>query len=254
MPARTHSIERLSGIAKGDLHLLSVSRFPLAGSELTLVQKLIDSLVEEYLSADNQLSLEVMIRQSCLQTGLLAEFVDNAPQWMPQQGLAVIPHKPPPHMPGRSEIEGADPRLINQFGVEGVVDIPEFVFQITDEAAKKRCFEAMSGHGALSIMLTKLKTNDLQRKWKELFGSRVTDRHFRSMPRFIPLFGVKSFQSATEDDLSSWFGTFELYIGESKEDQGIVIASRENLKGSLENMVTELPEQDIESESEILRW
>jgi hypothetical protein len=254
MPARNHSIERLASITKGDLYLLPVSRFPLPGSELTFVQKLINLLIEVYQSADNQLSLEVMIRQSCLYPGLVDEFVDNAPQWMPQQGLAVIPHKPPPHMPGRSEIEGADPRLINQYGVEGVVDLPEFVFQITDEAAKKRCFMSMSGHGALSIMLTKLKTNDLQRRWKELFGSRVTDRHFRGMPRFIPLFGVKSFQSATEDDLSSWFGTFELYIGESKEDQGIVIASRENLKGSIENIVTELPVQDIESEAEILRW
>jgi hypothetical protein len=254
MPARTHSIERLSAITKGDVYLLPVSRFPLPEAELAYLQKLINSLVDEYLTPDSQTSLEVMIRQSCLYTGLLDAFVDNAPQWMPQQGLAIIPHKPPPHMPGRSEIESADPRLINQYGVEGVVDIPEFVFQITDEAAKKRCCEAMSGHGALSIMLTKLKTNDLQRKWKELFGSRVTDRHFRSMPLFIPLLGVQSFQSATEDDLSSWFGTFELYIGESKEDQGIVIASRENLKGSLENIAKELPEQAIESEAEILRW
>lgn len=254
MPERTHSIERLSPITEGELYLLPVSRFPLPGSELTLVRKLINLLVDVYISADNQLSLEVMIRQSCLYPGLVDEFVDNAPQWMPQQGLAVIPHKPPPHMPGRSEIEGADPRLINQYGVEGVVDLPEFVFQITDEAAKKRCCEAMSGHGALSLMLTKLKTTELHKKWKELFGSRVTDRHFRSMPHFIPVFGVQSFQSADEDDLSSWFETFELYIGESKEDKGIVIASRENLKGSLENIVNELPEQAVESEVEILRW
>jgi hypothetical protein len=254
MHARTRSIERLSEINSGDVYLLPVSRFPLPESEKTLLQRILNSLVDEYLPADNRLSLEVMIRQSCLYSGLLDTFVDNAPQWMPQQGLAIIPHKPPPHMPDRSEIESADPRLINQYGVEGVVDIPEFVFQITDEAAKKRCCEAMSGHGALSIMLTKLKTSDLRKRWKELFGSRVTDRHFRSMPLFIPLFGVRSFQSATDDDLSLWFETFELFIGESKEDQGIVIASSERLKGLIETIAKELPEQTIEAEAEILRW
>jgi hypothetical protein len=254
MPAQTRSIERLSSVTKGDVYLFPVSRFPVPGSELTHLQKIIKSLVEEYLSANSRASLEVMIRQSCLYTGLLDTFVDNAPQWMPQPGLAIIPHKPPPHMPGRSEVEAADPRLIIQHGVEGVVDVPEFIFKITDEAAKNICFEAMSGHGALSVMLTKLKTNDLHRKWKELFGSRVTDRHFRSMPLFIPLFGAKSFQNATEDDLSSWFETFDLYICESKEDQGIVIAGRENFKSSIENMAKELPEQAVEPETEVLRW
>jgi hypothetical protein len=254
MPEMKNSIERLPDVTRGDVYLLPVSRYPLHGSELTFLRKMIKSLVDEYLSADSRLSLEVLIRQSCLYTGLLDTFVDNAPQWMPQQGLAVIPHKPPPHMPSRSEIESVDPRLINQYGVAGVVDVPEFIFQITDEGAKKRCCEVMSGHGALSIAITALKTSDLQRQWKELFGSRVTDRHFRSMPLFIPLFGARSFQGATADDLSSWFETFELYIGESKEDQGIVIASREKLKGSIENLTNELSEQALEAEAEILRW
>jgi hypothetical protein len=251
MPGQTRSIERLSSVTKGDIYLLPVSRFPVPGSELTFLRMIINTLVQEYLT---QASLEVMIRQSCLYTGLLDTFVDNAPQWMPQQGLAIIPHKPPPHIPSRSEVETADPRLIIQHGVEGVVDVPEFIFKITDEAAKKVCFEAMSGHGALSIMVTKLKTNDLHRKWKELFGSRVTDRHFRGMPLFIPLFGAKSFQTASEDDLSSWFETFELYIGESKEDQAIVIAGSGNLKNSIEIIAKALPDQAAEPEAEVLRW
>src|SRR5262245_37036751 len=147
MFAQIYPVERLSAITKGEVYLLPVSRFPLPGSDLNYVRKLVKSSVDAYQSADSRISLEVLIRQSCLYTGLLDEFVDKAPVWMPQQGLAIIPHKPPPHMPGRSEIESADPRLINQYGVEGVVDIPEFVFQITNEASKKICCEAMSGHG-----------------------------------------------------------------------------------------------------------
>jgi hypothetical protein len=248
------SIERLSGIPEGDVYLLPVSQYPLPQSELSRVSVFIDSILENFQSAHGRLSTEVIIRQSCLYTGLVDTFVDNAPQWMPKQSLGVIPHKPPPHIPDRDEIAGLNPILMNQRGIERVVDIPEFVFQITDEAGKKQCREALAGHGALGIILTKLTSKNLIQAWKELFGKKVTDRAFRHMRSFIPLFGVQSFQDATESDLSSWFESFELYIGESKEDRGIVIASRRNIEGLVEKLAKELPKPIMESGTEILRW
>ncbi len=254
MLTHIRSIERLSEITAGAVYLLPIGRFPLPMSESSVVNNVIHSLIDWYQSADSQLSLEVIIRQSCLYTGLLDKFVDNAPRWMPQQGLAVIPHKPPPHLPTKDEIEGVDPRLINQYGVEGAAELPEFVFQITDEAAKRECCKVMSGHGALSVMLTKLRGKDLRNKWRGLFGAKVTDRHFRSMPLFVPLFGIQSFRDVAESELLSWFESFELYIGESKEDQGIVIASRKSLNGPIEDISKDLPQPDFEPEVEVLRW
>jgi hypothetical protein len=254
MKVKSCSIERLSGIPKGDVYLLPVSQYPLPQSELNVMSMFIDSLVENFQSVHGRLSLEVIIRQTCIYTGLLDTFVDNAPQWMPEQGLAVIPHKPPPHMPSRDEMERINPMLMNQHSVEEVIDIPEFVFRITDEVGKEQCCKTMAGHGALNIILTKLTSKNLKQVWKELFGKRVTDRAFRNMRSYIALFGAQSFQSATESDLSSWFESFELYVGESKEDRGIVIASRRNIEDIIERLAEELPKPTNEPETEILRW
>jgi hypothetical protein len=254
MAVKTYSIERLSGIPEGDVYLLPVSQYPLPQSELSHVSVFVDSIVDNFQSVHGRLSIEVIIRQSCLYTGLVDRFVDNAPRWVPKQGLAVIPHKPPPHIPGGGEIEGLNPILMSQRGIDRAIDIPEFVFQITDEPGKEECRMSMAGHGALSIILTKLPGKNLINAWKELFGRRVTDRAFRHMRSFIPLFGIQSFQNATENDLSSWFESFELYIGESKEDRGIVIASGRNIEDLIEKSTKELPEMAIEPEAEILRW
>jgi hypothetical protein len=254
MAIKTCSIERLSGVLEGDVFLLPVSRYPVPQSELHYVSMFIDSLVDKYQLTYGQLSIEVIIRQSCIYTGLLNTFVDNAPQWMPEQGLAVIPHKPPPHMPSSDRIARINPILLSQRGIEGVIDIPEFVFRIRDEEGKEQCRKTMGGHGALSIILTRLTSDDLRQAWKELFGKRITDRIFRNLRSYIPAFGVQSFQGATENDLSSWFKSFELYIGESKEDKGIVIASGRNIEGLVEEVRKGLPEPFIEPEAEILRW
>jgi hypothetical protein len=254
MAVKTYSIERLPDIPKGDVYLLPVSQYPLPQSEVGHMSMFIDSLVEKFQSTHGRLSLEVIIRQSRLYTGLVDTFVDNARQWMPEQGLAVIPHKPPPHIPGRDEVAAINPIVMSQRGIEGVIDLPEFVFRITDEAGREQCSKILAGHGALNIILTRLASNELKQAWKELFGKRVTDRAFRSMRSFIPIFGAQSFRGATEHDLSSWFESFELYIGESKEDRGIVIASGRNIEGLVEEVRKELPEPFIEPEAEILRW
>jgi hypothetical protein len=254
MSIRTCSIERFSDVALGDIYLLPVSQYPLPESELSGTHKFITSLVEEFQTIHGRLSLEVIIRQSCIYTGLLETFVDNARRWIPRQGLAVIPHKAPPHLPTREEVERINPMEMSQRGIAGVIDAPEFLFQITDETGKRQCCNAMAGHGALSIALTKLQSEDLKRTWNGLFSGKITDRAFRRMPRYIPWFGIQSFRLATEKDLLSWFESFELYVGESKEDRGIVIASRENIGSLVEDLVKALPEPSIEPEAEILRW
>jgi hypothetical protein len=254
MSIRDHSIVRVSDVAEGDIYLLPVTQYPLPESELNGVCGFIDSLVEEFQAIHGRLSREVVIRQICIYTGLLDTFVDNAPRWVPRQGLAIIPHKPPPHLPAKEEIEGIDPRSIAQNGLMGAIDVPEFLFQITDETGKGECCKTMAGHGALSIVLTKLQNEELTQTWNELFGRRITDRAFQGMPRYIPWLGVQSFQLAMERDLLSWFESFELYIGESKEDRGIIIASRRNIGGMIEKLIKALPKPAIEPKAEILRW
>jgi hypothetical protein len=155
----------------------------------------------------------------------------------------------------KDELESIDPRSLdpNNFGFpQGIV--PELVFQISDEAGKEEAHRTMGGHGALIMFLSRLKESELRGRWKELFGKRVTDRLFQAMPLFIPLFGAQSFQNVPEDEITAWLESFELYIGESVEDKGILVVARENLDVVIANLIKALPKPELEPEAEILRW
>jgi hypothetical protein len=74
------------------------------------------------------------------------------------------------------------------------------------------------------------------------------------MPFFAPLFGVKSFQDVPAGEINIWFETFDLYIGESADDKGIVIAVAENLDPVIANLAQGLPVTETKPVDEILRW
>ena len=250
-----HPVQRLSFIPVGAVYLVPVSNFPMPQGELHWVRDFCESLMAHVQSAIGGLEVEVIIKQSRLYTGLVDHFADHAPMWMPQQGVAVIPHLPPPHVPTQSEIESIDPRCLTPNGAGFPPDIvPELVFQIADEGGKKEARQSMGGHGALSVFLSRLKESELHKRWNELFIKRVTDRLFRTAPLFTPLFGARSFRDVPEDEVAAWLETFELFIGESVEDKGIVIVARESLDVLIANLIKALPKLELEPEAEILRW
>jgi hypothetical protein len=250
-----YPVQRLSFIPVGAVYLVPVSKFPMPQGELQWVRGFCESLMAHVQRAIAGLQLEVIIKQSRLYTGLVDHFADHAPMWLPQQGVAVIPHLPPPHVPTRSEIESIDPRCLTPNGAGFPPDIvPELVFQIADEGGREEARRTMGGHGALSVFLSRLQESELHQFWNELFGKRVTDRLFRTAPLFIPLFGTRSFQNVAEDEITAWLESFELFIGESVEDNGIIVVARESLDVVIANLIKALPKRELEPESEILRW
>lgn len=252
--AELQPLERLPGVTEGALYLLPVSGFPIPRTELQSVREFCESLIGRTKRTKAEWQIEVIVKQSCLYAGLLDAFVDNAARWAPQQGVGVIPHKPPPHVPTREEIEGVDPRFIDQNNIGASIDVPELVFRIAQDEGKEECRATMIGHGALHIVLSSLSEKKLYQRWQEVFGGRISDRLFRAMPFFAPLLGRQSFQGASEEEIATWFESFDLYVGESKEDQGIVIAAKENLDLVMVDLVKQLPGPRFEPEIEVLRW
>lgn len=236
------------------IYLLPVSKFPLPPAELKGVSKFCESLISYAQNMMAGLQLEVVVKQKYLYPNLIDYFVDKALQWLPRQGVAVEPHKPPPHVPTKEEIEGIDIRSINLRSQRNIDLGPELIFQICDPAGKEECYKSMLGGGAVNIFLSRLKGEDLYGRWREIFGRVVTDRTLRAMPFFAPLFGVKSFQSVPAGEIDIWFETFDLYVGESADDKGIIIAATENLDHVIANLVKGLPNREIEPADEILRW
>jgi hypothetical protein len=236
------------------IYLFPVSRFPLPPAELKWVSKFCDSLISYAQRVNAGLQLEVIVKQSYLYPDLIDRFVDKAQQWLPRQGVAVEPHKPPPHVPTKEEIEGIDIRSIDLGSRRNIELGPELTFQICDLAGKEECYKTMLGHGAVNMFLSRLEGEDLYGRWREIFGRVVTDRTLRAMPFFAPIFGAKSFQEGPAGEIDIWFETFDLYIGESMDDKGIIIAAAENLDPVIVNLVKGFPDPEVEPVEEVLRW
>lgn len=242
----------------GNVYLLPVSKYPIPSGESEWVRNFSEKLIADIradLGRDKpNLRLEVIIRQGGIYTGLLERFVDNAPSWLPEQGLAIIPHRPPPHLPTKEEVENIDPRSIGADDGPPVLEIaPELIFRI-GAAGRAEAFETMGGHSALHVFLTDTDESNLRAVWKRVFGANVTERIFRAMPLYVPLFGVRSFLDVTEEKLNSWLSSFDLYVGESLEDRGVIIFARDNIDTFLDSILHQLPPPAIEPEAEILRW
>jgi hypothetical protein len=131
---------------------------------------------------------------------------------------------------------------------------PELTFKITGSIAKKECYKTMLGHGAVNIFLSELGEEELYRRWEEIFGSRVTERMLRAISFFTPLFALESFAAVPTEEIDAWFETFDLYIGESTDDNGIIIAAAQNIDSVVAKLVKELPRIKINPADEVLRW
>ncbi len=200
------------------------------------------------------LQLEVIVKQNHLYPDLIDYFVDKAQQWLPRQGVAVEPHKPPPSVPTKEEIEGIDIRTVSFDSQRNMGLGPELVFQICNPACKEECYKTLLGHGAVSIFLSGLEGENLYGRWREIFGKVVTDRALRALPFFAPLLGARSFQGVTATEINIWFETFDLYVGESADDKAIIVAATRNLDHVIANLAQGAPDLEIKPAGEILRW
>jgi hypothetical protein len=242
------------GVPAGFAWVVAVTGFPIPEPELGTVREFCEKLLAAVCQEAAEADLEVVLRQRRLEGAYLETFVDSAGNWIPRQCVGLIPHKPPPHVPTQEEIEDLDPRNFGSSGGVLSLDLlPELVFRISADPGKTECFRSMLGHGAVGVFLSRLRAHALYQRWKDVFGHRVTDRVFRAVP-LVPLLGVKSFERVSAEELAGWFDSFELYVAESVEDQGILIASARNLDATIQGLAQRLPRLEKPAPKEILRW
>lgn len=254
MHNKTGLMHKVIECQAGNVYLLPVSKYPIPPGEAEWVRSFGEDLIAEMRKGKPNLRLEVIIRQGGIYTGLLDRFVDNAPRWLPEQGLAIIPHRPPPHIPTMDEVENMDPRSLRSDDGPPVLEFaPELIFRIGATGKEEAC-GTMGGHSALHMFLTEVDESDLRSEWKEIFGADVTERIFRAIPLYVPLFGLRSFSDVSEEKMKSWLSSFDLYLGESLEDKGMIIIARDNIDRVLDSVLQNLLPPSIEPEAEILRW
>ena len=216
--------------------LVRVSGFPLPEQEVEPLQRLLRSLTAEAASQWN-LNVEVFIQLSQLHLGNGEKRLPvYGREWIPETGLGVWPDREPPTLWTMEEFESAKPG-------EPMRPLMYQVFRVTtSDQARAQARDVMLDVGCVLQIMTTDTTEGLLQKGRELLLSPIQELSFRSFPFYVPLLERKSLLSATPNQLESWFCGSSVYIRESFEDKGILIASREPLAPILKQIGGQLKE------------
>jgi hypothetical protein len=207
-----------------DAVLLPVSAFPIPKEELagvaTFVRKLGANVAgAQRLSSETFIQVEQSDDIECRRM-----YSQRAREWIPEVGLGVWPDREPPVAWTQEEfmslLPGMKPRrLMHQ------------VLRITGSAqAKSDAIGAMLPFGPLLQIMTVDDGETFLQKATALLLPPIKDPSFNCYPFYVPLLDEKGLTSATEEQLEAWFCGASVYIRESFEDKGILIASRQPLK------------------------
>jgi hypothetical protein len=78
-------------------------------------------------------------------------------------------------------------------------------------------------------------------KSKEIFGTDIPRNiEYEALPFLLPRLASQDFFAQTEGKLRRWFEVFDVYINESTEDAGIIMASKDNLTSVVASIVGEM--------------
>lgn len=75
-------------------------------------------------------------------------------------------------------------------------------------------------------------------KSKEIFGEGMPhDLAFEGLPFLLPQFITQDFFAHTEKEIRRWFELFDIYVRESPEDDGIILACKDNLTSVIAGII-----------------
>jgi hypothetical protein len=214
----------------GDALLLPVSGFPVPENELTKLRTFLRNFTAAYMRHQH-LSLEVFVQVAQLSIGDgIARFSAHSSEWKAKMGLGVWPDRQPPTIWTKEEFLELGPedrprRLVHQlFRIGGTTDV------------RQSAHDCMLGIGVVMNILTRDDTKTLLEKSKAALFPPITDPSFRSFSYYLPLLDRNSLLAGNPQQLEGWFCGSSLYIRESFEDKGVLIAAREKLKPILDGL------------------
>lgn len=86
-----------------------------------------------------------------------------------------------------------------------------------------------------------------QERSKQLFGVGLeNDAEYRGLRFVLPLLRATDFFEQSYDKVEKWFSLFDVYIGESPDDHGILLASKIDLKDKLFALLDKMTQDGLE--------
>ena len=207
-------------MAAGEGYLLPVTKFPIPEQEFSRVREFFQAL-QAQLASRWDLSPEVFIQLEQFEDDQPREvFYRHAQQWIPEVGLGVWPDREPPRVWTLEEftecaLASKRPRPL-MFQVFQITGSPE---------AKIEAHERLLEFGSLVEYLSSEDPELLLQRTTAALLPAIQDPTYTCFPFYVPLLEVKALVGATTEMLESWIGQNSVYIRESFEDCGILIAS-----------------------------
>ena len=255
---------RAQELSRCSLYWMPVGGFPVPlaqrGWLLQFLERLASTMSEQF-----GLRREVFLQFKTVPE-LMDTFLRNAQGFQPMLGLSRRPGAAIPRVPDAATLtrmaESGKEIKFNEI-------TPDYCYWFLRKSGAKQ-LEAFWGHGGISMIFTKpdpatapppvpmspafrkkckaiedsgveglweamfaLK-DGFQAKSKELFGIGLEDEpQYPGIPFILPLLQSSDFFSQLEQESSKWFQLFDLYIRESPEDAGLLLASKTDFDETL---------------------
>jgi hypothetical protein len=222
--------------------VLPVSGFPLpepeCGRLAGILRKISEAAAKRWnLFSEVFLELEQMKGLDCRY-----RFADHGRDWLPEVGLGVWPDRDPPALFTREEFE-------NWLPGTPMRELLCEVFRIsTSPGQRSEARDAMLMFGPVVEILTPDTTAEFLGKMKPVYLDFIESRAHRCFPYYVPLLEGKTLENMTPGQLSHWCPGVSVYIRESLQDQGVLIASTMPMSEVMEELngrVQEGPEGKV---------
>ena len=224
------TLQAIQAPAPWEAYLLSVSGFPVPEEELSSVRQFLQKLTK---MAIDRWKLEAEFGIQLVQLHLgdgPARVAAHGREWIPQVGLGVWPDREPPKSWTQED-----------FTELGIGERPrELMYQVlrvsTTPQARENALNVMLGLGTALEILSSGSVGSFLERARAILLPPIKDPAYTCFPFYVPLAEAKSLRDAVPGQLDSWLCGCSVYIRESAEDTGVLIASRESLRPVLEGL------------------
>jgi len=171
---------------------------------------------------------------------LTEHFVLKAIDYLPLGVAGYVPGSEPTRFPRYDDVKNVDAKLAYDKMMEKKEDFrmhdvfphaPKMLHFIMADQEMAR--QNLMGRGGFTYFISKLPPADFTNLTKQMMAEFTKDPLMLEIPMVVPLFNSASFTAGSAAHMKRWYPMLDLYVGESPDDKGIIIASNRCLDEQL---------------------
>jgi hypothetical protein len=275
---RSHELapwRRANELTRCWLYWMPVSGFPIPLAQRAWLLQFLERLAS---TASDQFGLrrEIFLQHKTV-APLMDAFLRTTREFQPLMGLSRRPGAPLPKFPSNEEMK--EMVKSGTFNLDEIT--PDYCYWFLKKSGKKQ-LETFWGHGGISMIFAEpdpattppplpfsaafrqkstvfqkvdvdgvwesaFSLNDgFQAKSKELFGAGLEQNpQYPGITFILPLLRSSDFFSQPEQESAKWFQLFDLYLHETPEDAGILLASKTDIDETLIELLGKMREEGL---------